>query len=240
MQAGRDGGRRAAAANILQMLSVRGSSSTFRGPAEVVADKALFLRPRYRSRPSLARDRPGSVASATTTPSKAAAQPADPAIPAAPNFVRAKVRVREYPDGCLDPHRLAAYDAAGHPRRPISGRPSRFRRQTAVALRISPARSHNPTASQPQMRCYKTGQLEALATICERTPCAGAHSLLRYTSAEGSVLVVGSATAENFKVRASRFVPRRLCSLTLLVMIGRDAWAACSISRDVDSVCRSC
>jgi transposase len=42
-----------------------------------------------------------------------------PPSPLRPHFVRAKVRVHEYPDGCLavflGPHRLADYDAAGRP-----------------------------------------------------------------------------------------------------------------------------
>ena len=42
-----------------------------------------------------------------------------PPSPLRPHFVRAKVRVHEYPDGCLavflGPHRLADYDATGRP-----------------------------------------------------------------------------------------------------------------------------
>lgn len=42
-----------------------------------------------------------------------------PPSPLRPHFVRAKVRVHEYPDGRLavfwGPHRLADYDAAGRP-----------------------------------------------------------------------------------------------------------------------------
>lgn len=42
-----------------------------------------------------------------------------PPSPLRPHFVRARVRVHEYPDGCLavflGPHRLADYDAAGRP-----------------------------------------------------------------------------------------------------------------------------
>ena len=40
-----------------------------------------------------------------------------PPSPLRPHFVRARVRVHEYPDGCLavflGPHRLADYDADG-------------------------------------------------------------------------------------------------------------------------------
>jgi hypothetical protein len=223
------------------LLYVRRFSSSFRGLTEVVADKGLFCAlDTYRGqawRKTLQEER--RIGHANTVEGSGSARrsrhPRRAPTSYAPRCASANI-----PTAALArTGSLPTTSQVVHGTPSLAGRAASDARP-AVGLRIPLARSHNPRCHNQRSAATRTGQLDALATICERTPCAGADSLLGYASAEGSVLVVGSATAENFEVRASRFVPRRPCSLTLLVMIGRDAWAACSMSRDVDSVCRSC
>ena len=113
-----------------------------------------------------------------------------PPSPLRPHFVRAKVRVHEYPDGRLaifwGPHRLADYDRQG---RIIDAHAlaacAASAASPAVALWISLRDPHNPTAATTteavNSSATKTGQLDALATcygLCEvrrRAPDASAR-----------------------------------------------------------------
>ena len=78
-----------------------------------------------------------------------------------PHFVKAKVRVHEYPDGRLavfwGPHRLADYDADGidHPDG-TTGRMTRFQRGRSVPGH-APAQSKNEA---DRSRATKTGQID--------------------------------------------------------------------------------
>jgi hypothetical protein len=162
------------------MLSVRRSSSSFRGLAEVVADKGLFCALDTDSGQALARvsvQEERGIGNDNTVEGSGSARrsrhPRRAPTSYAPKCASANIRP-------------AADDAAGRPRNAISGRPSRFGCETGVGLRISHARSHNPRCHNQRSAATRTGQLDALATICERTPCAGADSLLGYASAEGS------------------------------------------------------
>jgi len=64
-----------------------------------------------------------------------------PPSPLRRHFVRARIRIHEYPDGrlaaFLGPHRLADYDAAGQLKRSTSGGLSRFGRRTPVDKAIA-------------------------------------------------------------------------------------------------------
>jgi hypothetical protein len=169
------------------LLYVRRFSSSFRGLTEVVADKGLFCAlDTYRGqawRKTLQEER--RIGHANTVEGSGSARrsrhPRRAPTSYAPRCASANI-----PTAALArTGSLPTTSQVVHGTPSLAGRAASDARP-AVGLRIPLARSHNPRCHNQRSAATRTGQLDALATICERTPCAGADSLLGYSSAEGS------------------------------------------------------